>query len=437
MFWIDADVAEGQLQRRFHGILHTIKPETPDLLVLREQFRAVHNNDVGFTEELRRRLGDALHEMPSEKSLLFVIDNVPEAPAGIPPKPLETWCPAMGKASVLATSRAKLMGNKGVIALPVETLDRKSAVALLTYGVDRKALEEAEWERIAKGVGDLPLALELLQQALAAGAISPRELFDRSSQLGTTKELDNLMERFGHRFRKGHFGELRKRCRFLMRGFRTGRRSWLVFFLSFRPKPIPMAIIDALRDDNAPAEASAALIARSFVTPVPGGTVPFFGKMHRVLADFLRGCSDARDVESGLVEKALNDVMDSDKCRDPKSWPLMNACLPHAEWLFGQFDEDSSSEYVRPIVGIGRSIGILLSAQGSLHRPQVVEEQASEIARRKLGEEHPETLTSMNNLAETLRNQGSLDRARELHEQLLNTRRRVFGDASQHFNVDE
>jgi len=53
----------------------------------------------------------------------------------------------------------------GLWSLPVDTLDRESAVALLTHaGVDRGSLDEPSWNRIAEWVGDLPLALELLQQ---------------------------------------------------------------------------------------------------------------------------------------------------------------------------------------------------------------------------------------------------------------------------------
>jgi len=48
--------------------------------------------------------------------------------------------------------------------------------------------------------------------------------------------------------------------------------------------------------------------------------------------------------------------------------------------------------------------------------------------RRVLGGEHPSTLISMYNLAETLRAQGDLPGARELHEQVLAIRHRVLGE---------
>ena len=48
--------------------------------------------------------------------------------------------------------------------------------------------------------------------------------------------------------------------------------------------------------------------------------------------------------------------------------------------------------------------------------------------RRVLGEEHPDTLTSMNNLASTLRAQGDAAGARALEEGVLEVRRRVQGE---------
>ena len=57
-----------------------------------------------------------------------------------------------------------------------------------------------------------------------------------------------------------------------------------------------------------------------------------------------------------------------------------------------------------------------------------LQEKALESSRRILGEEHPETLASMYNLANTLWAQGDLNRARELHEKVLEIRRRILGE---------
>jgi Tetratricopeptide repeat len=54
-------------------------------------------------------------------------------------------------------------------------------------------------------------------------------------------------------------------------------------------------------------------------------------------------------------------------------------------------------------------------------------EEALAIRHRVQGPEHPDTLTSMSHLAETLFAQGNLTGARKLWEETLDIRRRVLG----------
>ena len=77
------------------------------------------------------------------------------------------------------------------------------------------------------------------------------------------------------------------------------------------------------------------------------------------------------------------------------------------------------------------AMGNLASAlwsQGDLAGGRELQEPVLAVSRRVLGDEHPDTLTSMSNLAETLRSQGDFKGARELQEQVLAVRRRVLGD---------
>ena len=53
--------------------------------------------------------------------------------------------------------------------------------------------------------------------------------------------------------------------------------------------------------------------------------------------------------------------------------------------------------------------------------------QVLEPSRTMLGEEHPDTLSSMANLASTYRNQGRWKEAEELGVQVMETRKRVLG----------
>ncbi len=68
-----------------------------------------------------------------------------------------------------------------------------------------------------------------------------------------------------------------------------------------------------------------------------------------------------------------------------------------------------------------------LRAQGDLMGARTLHEQVLDVCRRVLGPEHPDTLSSMGNLAETLLAQGYLAGARTLHEQVLDARQRILG----------
>jgi hypothetical protein len=102
----------------------------------------------------------------------------------------------------------------------------------------------------------------------------------------------------------------------------------------------------------------------------------------------------------------------------------MNACLPHADFVFAQAADTRESECV---VKLGLRMGILVGAQGLLGSARRTEEKVLALAREKLGPEHPATLTAMGNLALTLKAQGDLGAARQYFEEVLGVRRRVLG----------
>jgi tetratricopeptide (TPR) repeat protein len=66
---------------------------------------------------------------------------------------------------------------------------------------------------------------------------------------------------------------------------------------------------------------------------------------------------------------------------------------------------------------------------GRLKEAQEIQEKVLEVRRCTLGEEHPETLRSMNNLASTYRQLGGrLKEVQELREKVLEVMRRTLGE---------
>jgi len=74
----------------------------------------------------------------------------------------------------------------------------------------------------------------------------------------------------------------------------------------------------------------------------------------------------------------------------------------------------------------------VLWSQGDLSGARDMEQSVLETSCRVLGEEHPDTLISMNNLAETLESQGDLIGVRDLKEKVLEIRSRVLGKEHPH-----
>src|SRR4051794_39044138 len=70
-----------------------------------------------------------------------------------------------------------------------------------------------------------------------------------------------------------------------------------------------------------------------------------------------------------------------------------------------------------------------LWAQGRLIAARKLEEQVVEGRRRRLGDQHADTLKAIGKLAVTLAAQGELGEARRLQEEVIAGRRRLNGDA--------
>ncbi|MEU8387344.1 tetratricopeptide repeat protein [Micromonospora sp. NPDC048843] len=73
------------------------------------------------------------------------------------------------------------------------------------------------------------------------------------------------------------------------------------------------------------------------------------------------------------------------------------------------------------------NLAVVLQNQGDLEAAERLHRETYERAGRVLGPEHPTTLSSMNNLAGVLQDLGNLDGAQRLYEQTLAVRTRLYG----------
>ena len=206
VFWVNA--ASGAIDGEFWRLLSALDSKVPDLATMRGQGR-----------DVRRELGRALRQIG--QPALYVIDNIPEASRGGHPPSIGDFCPAVGAVTILATSRQETC-EQNVERIEVGTLERDSAILLLTNALPgAAALSWADWGRIAEWVGDLPLALDLLNRSLALGS-TPRSLLERVHRLdhssSATAELDRLSEALRGQVPEGAVrGQLREKLRYFLR----------------------------------------------------------------------------------------------------------------------------------------------------------------------------------------------------------------------------
>jgi hypothetical protein len=417
LFWVDAAVSEDRLEEQLHGILRELEPGTPPLKVLREQ-------QVKVSKELAR----VLNHQPPGQPILYVIDNIPEPPAGTPPQKLRTWCPAPGKVALLITSRLRFsIGDKSVQAVQVGSLSPGDAVLMLTEGLETSALADAEWREIAAWVGHLPLALQLLNGAMDAGGLPAGVLLERSRTKTTTQELDRQMKVLRGVVPETTLRGVTDAFLFSYNQLSTVQRDCARVLAWLAPEPVPDAVLWALGPDVAGDETRTMLRARSFVSPAPGGKVPLYGTMHRVLADFLRSMTAWPEEELRLASRAVIDAMAEHEAADPARWPLLNACLPHAESLFEQAMASTSKDLTEDAVRLGLLIGNLLAERGLSHEAERLCERVAKKAVKVLGSEHRLTFIARNNLGQALQEVGDVHGARALLESVLEVQARALG----------
>ncbi len=427
LFWMNAESTA--LEMVFHGMLSAIHRAAGEKTPGFDHYekRAAANRRTP-EQEIAAELGLELAGLKG--GVLFVADNVPEPAPEQPPAPLSKWCPAHGQVTLLATSRAQLAGTS---SLPVAEMTPEAAHELLTRELDAAlygSIARKEWGEIAEWTGRHALALDILNRSLGPHGRTPREMLEMARGKAALPALDRL-----HRALRASIPnyDLRGATEALLISYNllsppVQRAARLLARLA--PEPIPLVLLKALVSEDEQDEVRAQLHRRHWVTTSPGDAPGMFGRVHRLLAEFLRAASGDHTedlAELNTVCKALVKVLKPDACRDPRRWAELNPCLPHADHVFGLAAAEPDFPAPSSVVDLGLYTGILRWAQGLFAAARSTGERTLSLAKQRMGTDHPDTLTSMSNLASMIRAHGDLAGARKLQEEELTVCRRVLG----------
>jgi len=126
------------------------------------------------------------------------------------------------------------------------------------------------------------------------------------------------------------------------------------------------------------------------------------------------------------AERCIKAVSNALPYLEFEAWSEYERLLPQAQTCTALIEQwDFSFEEAALLLS---NVGVYLSERhGQLREVEALYRRASETYERVLGAEHPDTLTTLNNLAGLYQDQGKYEKAQELYERVREARERVLG----------
>jgi tetratricopeptide (TPR) repeat protein len=355
---------------------------------------------------------------------LLLLDNV------VDPQSIVDLLPRSANGHVVVTSRAGVGWEQLATPLPVEGLAPTDAAAfLLARTGETGADADAAATTLADSLDGLPLALEQAGAYVAAtGTVS----LSHYAALFDTRALELLKrgQPLGYQHTVATIWSLALQR---LRETEPAAVDLLILASFLAPDDLPLPLLAGQRqelpgplastaaDPLALADAVAALRRYSLIRVVADGLY-----IHRLVQTVVRASLDVEAERTWAATAVRLLRAGFPETDEVANWPECERLLPHALAAadHGQRLEVESERWLWLLT---ESAHYLL-LWGQARQALALLEQTRAGYRRLLGDDHPYTLTSMNNLATTRRALGDLDGARQLFEQALAAFRRVLGD---------
>ena len=369
---------------------------------------------------VRERLGAHLGQA---KPYLLVLDNVPQlTPLDIRASILEFLRAPTYNGKVILTTRDARVAE-GFTPLPLEVMGAEDALRVLARFRPQQAHAELDAMRaLVNEVGAHTQALVLLgEHARDAVGGYPR-LLEQLHAVGVVERIESIAAQLG--------AELGTKARGIVATFALSieplaedEKELLGIASVCAPnEPIPDALLSVAFGGEAREDSfnsalrgllRASLLQRRGET---ADTVQIHPLVANTAIQLLR--VDVKHGETRLAAALLERLAVGDDVRSHAALFYDVAQARH----FAPLRQDSGGVNLRILIGQYEYV------RGEYSNAKRTAEAALAFARRVLGDEHPATVSSMNNLAVTLRAQGDLPGSRELEEEALSTSRRVFGE---------
>ncbi|WP_169796987.1 FxSxx-COOH system tetratricopeptide repeat protein [Streptacidiphilus griseoplanus] len=352
---------------------------------------------------------------------LLVFDNVDD------PRDLDPYAGALSGGHLLATSRRATGWPRTVPALTLGTLPPDEAAQLLcTYALDAppgvRQLQDAR--TLAAELGHLPLALEQAGAYLHQNPTISIDAYRRRLGTKLDKAADGIdAERTIARIWTHTLQALTTRNPLAVTILHT--LAWLA------PDNIPHTLLQTPNtDEDDLAEALGNLRAYSMISITPGGAGV---SVHRLVQTVLRHNATAGEGRPPTgrreAEKALIHALANQPTPDTGPAAEWDALMPHLIALAATSPHNHRDDAVTDLY---LTAAQYLDQQGHNARTIPLREAVLTQRERDLGDTHPRTLTSRNNLAGAYEAAGDLTHAIPLYETTLTQSEQILGDTHPH-----
>ncbi|KAF6804329.1 Kinesin light chain 5, partial [Colletotrichum plurivorum] len=446
---------------RFAHHLHATSPKTSIFWVnantkatFEESYRSIadilalprrHDPDVNVLALVRDWL-----QREDVSPWLMIIDNADDVKMLFSKDGIETYIsylPKRNKSKILVTSRSRdaaerLTGNANMV-YAVPTMEKEQALQLLQRKLGRD-VNEADALRLIHTLECIPLAVN--QAAAYIHRRSPRVTVE-----SYLEEFHNSERRKGTLLRNDG-GDIQRyegvsnsvvvtwQVTFEQIKREQPRAADLLSLMSyFQAQNIPEYMLHKYSSGNMGSEESDdehgetsnddfeddldVLRGYSLVTVT---AMPGFLEMHS-LAQF---CTKVWISEYGFPDQWKALFLQSASQHFPsgvfETWQQCQTLMPHVQPLLDKQPLEERDRLNWSYLLTNMSWYLLML--GNYSKAEVIVQQAVSTRAEILGQEHPSTLTSMNNLALTYRNQGRWKEAEELFVRVMETRERVLGE---------
>jgi tetratricopeptide (TPR) repeat protein len=357
-------------------------------------------------------------------SYLWVADNLP---SGLSQAEVEAWCAPTSNGRTLVTTRSKTWGAMGG-TLDLDVLAPDEALELLTRRRPTTT-EVAAAEELCRRVGYHPLTVDVLGALIGLHSSETPYAAWRAQLDHPSADALRLGERLAEELPTGSARYVGTVLRASLEGLAPEALDLLLLSVSLAEAPIPAALAVAVltrlaAGDGAAAELRWTLgvdagVSRSLLDRKQAEAPQY--AVHPVVRRVLRYEGDAGRVEV-LREAALAAVLEQfDGAGDIRNHRRIAPLVPHAKTL-GRPLATQAEQRMEGVVAHFHHV------RGDYPEARHLYERALEAMTRLLGEEHPDTLGSLQNLAGTLDAQGDLPGARRLFERALEARTRLLGE---------